>query len=119
MVDKASSTPWVLVCASDVPRIGTMNGFALVSTCRQQPLATRRMVFTAIGLSRKIVRPRLLQSMHSAAVRQGCCFAVGTLWRVGAGQTIGFPSLRATRYRRFRIVGALAFAAMRSRHSTL
>ncbi|MNF96848.1 hypothetical protein D3C84_796540 [compost metagenome] len=107
------------MCASDVPRIGTMNGFALVSTCRQQPLATRRMVFTAIGLSRKIVRPRLLQSMHSAAVRHGCCFAVGALWRFGAGQTIGLPSLRATRYRRLRMVGVPALAAMRSRHSTL
>src|SRR5471030_1526141 len=97
MVDSDSSEPWVLVCAAEVPRIGTMNGFMLVSTWRQQPLATRRIVFTAIGFSRKIVRPRLLQSMHSAAVRQGCCLAVGFLCRFGAGQTIGLPSLRATR----------------------
>src|SRR5450830_920267 len=103
MVESDSSVPWVLVCAAEVPRIGTMKGFTLVSTCRQQPLATRRMVFTAIGLSRKMVRPKLLQSMHSAAVRQGCCFAVGVLWRFAAGQTIGFPSLRATRYRRLRM----------------
>ncbi|MNR43349.1 hypothetical protein D3C85_1619610 [compost metagenome] len=77
------------------------------------------MVFAAIGLSRKIVRPRLLQSMHSAALRQGSCLVVGVLWRFGAGQTIGLPSLRATRYRRLRIVGVPALAAMRSRHSTL
>jgi hypothetical protein len=89
-----------------------MNGFKLVRTCRQQPLATWRIVFTAIGLSRKMVRPRLLQSMHSAALRHGCCLPVGILWRFAAGQTIGLPSLRATRYRRLRMVGAPALAAI-------
>src|SRR5450830_1184895 len=97
MVESDSSVPWVLVCAFDVPRIGTMKGLALVMTWRHMPLATRRRVFSAMGLSRKLVLPRLLQSMHSAAVRHGCCFAVGFLCRTGSGQTIGRPSLRATR----------------------
>jgi hypothetical protein len=78
----------------------------------QQPLATRRIVFIAIGLARKIVRPKLLQSMFSAAERQGCCLAVCVLWRFGAGQTIGLPSLRATRYRRLRMVGVAALAVL-------
>jgi len=76
------------------------------------PLAIRRHVASASGFVRsKIDGVGRVQSMHSAAVRQGLSLPdltaslAGLPW-VGAGHAIGRPSRLAIRNRRFRIVGA-------------
>ena len=103
---------WVLVCAGLVPRMGTMNGCAASYTYRTIPLAMRLQVASASGRVRsKIDGAGMVQSMQSAAVRHGSMpagtlpLASGCAW-VGAGHVMGWPSHRATRNRRLRMVGA-------------
>jgi hypothetical protein len=83
--------------------VRTMNGSALSRTYRRSPRAIRRRVFSARGFFRpKIDGHGTVQSMHSAAVRNG---SRPRPW-VGSGQTMGRPSDRATTKSRFRVVGA-------------
>lgn len=76
------------------------------------PFATRLQVASASGRSRsKMLGAGMLQSMQSAAVRHGLSFfcRTGRLAGapcVGSGQTMGWPSQRATRNMRLRMVGA-------------
>jgi hypothetical protein len=52
------------------PPTPTMNGLALVSTCRHRPFATRRWVLVARAFLRlKMLTAGSVKSMHSAAVR--------------------------------------------------
>lgn len=104
IVDSGPSTGRTERCAVEVPRSGAMNGRGDSSTNRRRPSAMRRWVASASGFFRaKMDGHGIVQSMHSAAVRQGSgrpgpC--------VGSGHTIGSPSLRAMMYSRLRMVGA-------------
>ena len=76
------------------------------------PLAMRLQVASASGRARlKMDGAGMLQSMQSAAVRHGFMpegtlpLASGWAW-VGLGHVMGWPSRRATRNRRLRMVGA-------------
>src|SRR3990167_584492 len=92
--------------------VATTNGAFASTTYRMIPLAMRLQVASARGLVRsKMLGAGTVQSMQSAAVRQGFMPA-GTLPRasgwawVGLGHTMGWPSHRATKNRRLRLVGA-------------
>jgi len=81
-----------------------MNGCGASRTYFLIPRAMRRSVASASGFLRvKIDGHGMLQSMHSAAVRNGC--ARPGPW-VGCGQAIASPSQRAMMKRRLRLVGA-------------
>lgn len=86
-------------------------------TWRQMPFATRLQVFTTGSLS-MMLDPRSVKSSTSATTFHGFCLPVGVLWQVGAGQTMGRPSVRPIMYRRLRVVPAPALAAMRTWCST-
>jgi hypothetical protein len=93
-----------------------MNGRSASNTNRRSPAPMRRSVFSASGFFRaKIDGHGSEKSMHSAAVRHGCARPFPC---VGVGHTIGWPSQRAMRKSRFRIVGAPKSHARSSRHST-
>ena len=89
-----------------------MNGCAALITYLSRPRATRRSVASASGLDRsKMLGQGIDQSMHSAAVRHGLRWpaltsALPGLPCVGVGHTMGWPSHRAIRKRRLRLVGA-------------
>ena len=102
----------------------TKNGFADLTTNLSTPLATRRMVLGRSGrwaempyfsrISSRVSKMEgqgRLQSMISAALRQGSFFPVSTSGLsagacVGSGHTMGCPSQRAIRKNRFLVVGA-------------
>ncbi|SPV21805.1 Uncharacterised protein [Burkholderia gladioli] len=116
-----SSSAWpVLFCANL-----TMNGSALFTTNFMMPRAMRRIVASFSGRSRsKIDGHGIVQSMQSAAVRQGANLPARTAAPfgspcVGVGHTIGSPSRRATRKKRLRMVGAPKSHARSSRWSTV
>ena len=89
-----------------------MNGRLASITYRCTPRAMRRIVASASGLLRsKMLGHGIDQSMHSAAVRHGLSARDLTPVEpgapcVGAGHTMGWPSQRATRNNRLRVVGA-------------
>ncbi|OQB77822.1 MAG: hypothetical protein BWX88_05241 [Planctomycetes bacterium ADurb.Bin126] len=97
---RESAPPWLQV---------TMNGSAALTTNRSMPRAIRRSVASASGRFRsKMDGHGRLQSMHSAAARQGFRPRASHFCRgawVRLGQTIFSPSQRAMRKNRFRVVG--------------
>ena len=83
---------WSADCtvSPDQLAIGTMNGAALSMTNFFIPLATRRRVAGARSFLRpKMLLPKSVKSMQSAAVFHFCWPFVGFLAWVGSGHTIG------------------------------